>query len=174
MTTKAINSVHSLKKYSKIIKKIALIKNLDLDEVNNEAWLVLAEFPESIIVTDQLFERKLLSTATNISKSCGLGRGSKGGCVDSMTTEDGQTVEIGFAESAEDIFTEKQRVEAAIAELPDRTRQLLETLETNLNGREVMQKFGDRLGSRCLSVINRRIVSETKRACEVSPQGNLF
>jgi len=167
-------AVNVLTKYSKIIAKLAAIKDLEIQEVQNEAWLLLAEFDASIIVTDALFEKKLLQAVTNISKSCGLGRGSKGGCVDSLTREDGETVEIGFADSAEDVYSEKQRVESAIAELPDRTRQLLETLETALTGREIMSKHGSKMGISSLSSLNRKIASEIKRACEVTTQVSLF
>jgi hypothetical protein len=206
------HEVNILTRYSKIIAKLSAIKSLDIKEVQSEAWLLLAEFDPAIVVTDQLFERKLLQSVTDLVKSCGLGRGSKWGCVTSLTAEDRSTLEIGaianipfvrgtkassingpqkgchvfpsanidsgavteFGESAEDVFFEKRRIETLIAELPDRTRQLLETLETALTGREIMEKHGSRLGVQCLSVLNRRIAKETALACEETSQASLF
>lgn len=175
------STVNVLNKYSKIIKNLSYIKGLDVKEVESEAWLLLAEFDASIVVTDQLFEKKLLQKVTDLTKSCGLGRGSKGGCVNSNTDKERNNIEVGYAESAEDALELKldmlQRevdLDAAIAELPSRTQALILALETSLTGREIMSKYGDQLGVSCLSVMNRRLASESKRACEPTTQIDLF
>lgn len=176
------STVNVLNKYSKIIKKLASIKGLDVKEVESEAYLLLVDdFDASIVVTDQLFEKKLLQKVTDLTKSCGLGRGSKGGCVNSNTDKERNDIEIGYAESAEDALELKldmlQRevdLDAAIAELPSRTQALILALETSLTGREIMMKYGSLMGVSCLSVMNRRLASESKRACEPTTQIDLF
>jgi len=211
-TEASFTEVNILTKYSKIMAKLAAIKSLEITEVQSEAWLLLTELDPLVVVTDSFFEKKLLQKVTDLTKSCGLGRGSKWGCVTSLTAEDRSTMEIGsiayistahapkntntngpqkgshifpgvkkdfeftpeFGDSAEDVFLEKLRIEAEIIELPDRARQLLETLEASLTGREILEKHGSKLGVQCLSVLNRRIASEIKLASEPTTQECLF
>jgi len=211
-TEASFTEVNILNKFSKIISKLAKIKSLEITEVQSEAWLLLTELDPLVVVTDSFFEKKLLQKVTDLTKSCGLGRGSKWGCVTSLTGEDRSTIEIGsiayistahspkntnangpkkgcnifpgvkkdfeftpeFGDSAEDVFLEKLRIEAEIAELPDRARQLLETLEGSLNGNEIMAKHGGNLQVQCLSVLNRRIAKELLLASEPTTQECLF
>jgi len=211
-TEASFTEVNILTKFSKIISKLAKIKSLEITEVQSEAWLLLAELDPLVVVTDSFFEKKLLQKVTDLTKSCGLGRGSKWGCVTSLTGEDRSTIEVGsiayistahspknanangpqkgshifpgvkkdfefvseFGDSAEDVFFEKLRMEAEIAELPDRARQLLETLEASLNGNEILAKHGANLQVQSLSVLNRRIAKEVKLASEPTTQASLF
>jgi len=180
-TEASFTEVNILTKYSAIIKKLASLKQLEIHEVQSEAWLLLASFDEEVVVTNELFEKKLLQKVINLSKSCGLGSGSNGGCVNSSTDKERNTIEIGYAESAEDALERKLEMlqkevdlEAGISALPDRTQFLLQTLEAALTGREILDRAGSNLGVTCLSVLNRRISSEIKLACEPTTQECLF
>lgn len=174
-------STDVLAKYSKTIAKLARIKDLQIQEVQNEAFLLLAELDIDVIVTSEFFEKKLLQKVTNLTKSCGLGRGSKGGCVNSNTDKERNTIEIGYAESAEDALEIKLEMlqkevdlEAGIAACPDRTRALLSILETALTGRESMALHGSKMNVQSLSVWNRRIAAEIKLVSEETTQVCLF
>jgi len=180
-TEASFTEVNILTKYSAIIKKLASLKQLEIHEVQSEAWLLLASFDEEVVVTNELFEKKLLQKVINLTKSCGLGTGSNGGCVNSSTDKERNTIELGYAESAEDALEAKLEMlqkevdlEAGIADLPNRTQFLLQTLESALTGREILDRDGSNLGVTCLSVLNRRIAKEIQRACEPTTQECLF
>jgi len=154
--------------YSAIVCSISRQFGVDIAEGENIAWLLRHDSPPNFIFTNKTFSSKFRSKLIALVKSCSLGRSGRG-CVNSLSDDHLDIPALGV--DSETMLLEKQQLEINISAQNDRTRYLIELLEGQSCGRDILEDSG----YQSLSGLNRKLKRERDlAAANTGAQGELF